>query len=83
MMFYPIVGFLHISPQLDRVCATAVIQKSNLDNVAQMATAAVENSTFEAASLITLEKILRQLWAQKPPIESETEFTGGIHLHLQ
>ncbi|KAJ9078227.1 hypothetical protein DSO57_1008891 [Entomophthora muscae] len=72
-MVYPIVGSLHISPQLDRACSTAVVQKSNLDNVAQMATAAVENSTCEAASLITLEKMLHHLWAKKPPVESEAD----------
>ncbi|KAJ9074965.1 hypothetical protein DSO57_1001439, partial [Entomophthora muscae] len=66
--------------KLDEIQATTVIQQINLDNAAQMASASVETSTCVAASPTTLEKILHQLWAQQPPIESETEFTGEIHV---
>ncbi|KAJ9080592.1 hypothetical protein DSO57_1023198 [Entomophthora muscae] len=66
--------------KLDEIQATTVIQQINLDNACQMASASVETSTCVAASPTTLEKSLHQLWAQQPPIESETEFTGEIHV---
>ncbi|KAJ9088099.1 hypothetical protein DSO57_1026416 [Entomophthora muscae] len=45
-----------------------------------MATAAVETSTWVAASLTPLEGSLGQLWAQQPSSERKYEFSGEIHM---